>query len=117
MLTSPITVTIDGTAHSLPRINQDNFGSVYRKKGDGFEVQLDIRHSYEKATADGQMERHNVDLKYTTFDPVSFKPTVIQSYTVIRSKRGADPVFVPKVAIGQLAFTTTNAAAITAWES
>lgn len=116
MLTSPITVTIDGTAHSLSRINQDNFGSVHFKKGADYEIRMTIRHSYEKATPEGQMERHNVDLLYTTFDALG-KPQHTQVYSVVRSKRGADPVFVPKIALGQLAFATTNIAAITAWES
>jgi len=68
MLTSPLTVTIDGTAHSLDRINQDNFTSLYRKKAAGLEIDLAIRHSFEGKSGPGQMERHNVDLKYTTFD-------------------------------------------------
>lgn len=116
MLTSPISVTIDGTAHSLSRINQDNFSATYLKQASGLEIQLTIRHSREGKAGPGQMERHNIDLVYTTFDAEGV-PTVRQAYTVMRSPRGTDPVVVVNVAKALSAFVTANAAAVGAWES
>lgn len=116
MLTSPITVTIDGAAHSLSRINNDNFSSNYLKKATGLEIKLNIRHSYEKATAAGQYERHNVDLTYTTFD-VDGKPTTTQSYQVFRALRGQATKLVEDVTKGLNAFSTANVTAIASWES
>ncbi len=116
MLTSPITVTIDGVAHSLPRINNDNFSSVYRKKAPLLEVELTIKNSYESKTAAGQMERHIADLVVTTWNADGVA-TVTQSYQHIRAKRGDDPVTAVNVAKALDAFVTANAAAIVAWES
>lgn len=116
MLTSPITITIDGVAHLLPRINNDNFGSTYLKKATNLEIRLDIRNSYESKTAAGQVERHIADLTHTTWDANGI-PTVTQTYQHIRLKRGADPVVAVNVAKALDAFVTANAAALVAWES
>ncbi len=116
MLTSPITITIDGVAHSLPRINNDNFSSTYLKKAALLEVRLEIRNSYESKTAAGQVERHIADLTVTTWDADGVA-TVTQSYQHIRAKRGADPVTAVNVAKALDAFVTANAAALVAWES
>lgn len=116
MLTSPISITIAGTAHSLSRINQDNFGSTYYKRGSDYEIQLDIRHSREKASVTGQMERHNMDLKWTAFD-VDGKPTTTQSYHVVRPVRGSDGALAIDLEKALNAFSTANAAAIVGWES
>lgn len=116
MLTSPITVTIDGTAHSLSRINQDNFGSTWLKRATNLEVRLQIRHSYEGKEGASQVERHNVDLVMTTWDAEG-NATIQQAYTVVRSPRSADPVMAGKVAIGLNAFVTANATGIATWEN
>lgn len=116
MLNSPITVTIDGTPHSLSRINQDNYGATYLKKGTNLEVRLNIRHSFEKATVNGQIERHNVDLQYTTFD-ADGKPSTTQVYAVLRDKRGGTVKLLEDVTEGLTGFLSANAGAIAAWES
>jgi hypothetical protein len=116
MLTSPISITIAGTAHSLSRINNDNFGSTYLKKAAGLEIRLDIRNANESKSGTGQMERHIMDLQYTTWD-VDGKPTTIQTYTHLRFQRGSDPVIASDVAKGLAASVTANIAAIANWES
>lgn len=116
MLTSPISITIDGVAHSLSRINNDNFSSVYLKKAAGLEFRLTIRHTYEGKDGPGQMERHNVDLVHTTWDAEGV-PTVRQSYHVIRNPRAVDPDGVADDTVGLNAWLTTNVAAICGWES
>lgn len=117
MLTSPTTVTVDGTAHSLSKINQDNYGSVFRKIGTGFQYDLTIRHSTENQKLGApKVDRHNVDLKYTTFD-VDGKPTVYQVYAVLRTPQGADPTIVEKLSVGFTAWLTANDGLIIGWES
>jgi hypothetical protein len=116
MLTSPISITIDGVAHSLSRINQDNFGSVYLKKATNLEFRLTLRHSYEGKDGPGQMERHNIDLVHTVWD-VNGIPTIRQSYHVIRNPRAVDPDGVADDTVGLNAWLTTNVAAICGWES
>lgn len=116
MLSSPISITIDGTNHSLTRINQDNFSSLYQKSVSGLEITCAIRHTREGKVGDAQYERHNVDLKYTTF-AVDGKPTTYQAYTVLRTIRGLDPEIVENVSAGLNGFVNANAAAIVGWES
>lgn len=116
MLTSPVTITIDGVAHSLSKINQDNFGSVFLKKADKLEIRLAIRHSYEKASAAGQYERHNMDLTYTVWD-VDGKPSTTQSYQVLRSLRGNATKLSEDLTKALNVFSTANVSAVASWES
>lgn len=115
MLTSPITITIDGVAKNLPLINSDNFTHLYQLKETGVELSLTIRHAYEGKAGPGQMERHHVDLVRTTWD-VDGVPTVQQSYHVIRVRRGTSVDSVSDDTVGLNAFLTTNIAAILAWQ-
>lgn len=116
MLSSPITVTVDGVARVLPRIRDDNSVTVYRLTGTGFRYDLTIRHTVENAKLGADvMERHNVDFKYTTWDAEG-KPTVYQVYTVVRTKEGADPTIVEKMWVGFNTFCTANDGPIIGWE-
>lgn len=117
MLTSPLVITIDGVAHNLSRINNDNFGSVYLKTGTLLEYRLSIRHSYEGKAGPGQMERHNVDFVHTVWDAVTGAPTVRQVYCVIRTPRGGDAVLTGKDAIGFNSLVSANITALLGWES
>lgn len=116
MLTSPITVTIATVAHSLSRINQDNYGSTYLKKGADFEIRLVLKHSYEKTTATGQMERHQAELTWTSFD-TDGNPLSTQAYHVVRPKRGSDGVLASDLEKALNTFMTSNITAIVGWES
>jgi 3-phenylpropionate/cinnamic acid dioxygenase small subunit len=116
MLTSPTTITIDGVAHQLSRINQDNYSAVYLKKAAGLELRLTIRHSYEGKEGPGQFERHNVDLVHTVWDENGIA-TVRQTYHVIRNPRHVDPDGVADDTVGLNTWLATNIAAICGWES
>lgn len=116
MFASPITITIDGVAHQLSRINQDNYGSVYLKKATNLELRLAIRHSYEGKSGPNQYERHNVDLTKTTWDANGI-PTVTQSYAVYRSPRSVDPDVVADLTTGLNTWASANIVGLTTWES
>lgn len=116
MLTSPITITIDGVAHEMSRINQDNYTSVYLKKWALNELRCTIRHAYEGKVGAAQMERHNIDLLHTVWDAEG-NSSVVQTYTVMRIARGADTSGVVDNVVGLNAFITANAGALVAWES
>lgn len=116
MLSSPVTVTIDGNAHSLSKINQDNYASIFRKKGADYEIELRIAHSYEGKAGTKTNERHIADITYTKFNEDGV-PTVYQSYQHIRNKRGDDGAFAGKVAIGLGNFVESNVTSLMAWES
>lgn len=121
MLTSPITITLAGTAHSLSRVNQDNFSSTYRKAwvtgGDKYELVANIRHSYQGKAGVGQLERHNVELIYRITNGVTKDTIQYTAYSVIATPRIADPVGGSDLVTALNAFVTTNAAVLVAWES
>lgn len=119
MLPSPLTVAIAGTNHSLVRINQDNFGSVYLKKDANSEIRLQVRHSLEKSRpGEPQYERHNVDLSIRTFPTVvGGRETLQQSYVVIRTPRGSTVSQADEVLKGLNALMATHSAAVIGWSS
>lgn len=111
MLTSPQTVTIDGVAHSLVRVNQDNGGSVFRKKVAGLELQLTLRNSTVGKAGPGLQVRHNVELRRTTWD-ANNNPIISTNYIVMQSLDSADPSVSAKDGAGLWAWCTTNKDAI-----
>lgn len=115
-LANPAVITIDGVAHNLEQINQDNYGAVYLKKTATMELKMTVRHSYEGKTSAAQFERHNVDLIQTTWDTEG-NPVVTQSYTVFRTPRNVDPARLSKQVVGFNNFVGTNAVALTTWQS
>lgn len=117
-IATPVTITVNGVAHAMPRINQDNYASQYRKIATGYQYDFAVRHSTESAKAGSpRVDRHNVDLKLTTFDAEGV-PTVYQSYLVLRTPQGADPVIVRDMAVGFEAYLTSAILTqIIGWES
>lgn len=120
MLASPITITIDGTGHSLSKIREDNFQSIFRKKAAGLQIDLNIRHSYEKAGVKGRTERHNVELVYTTYDEDGV-PTSNSAYMVLRVPESVGATPVVNTATGLMAWLAASTYAATtsiaSWES
>lgn len=116
-ISSPITITVNAVDKVLVRVNQDNFGSVYRLKETDTEYQLVIRHSYEGKVGPGQIERHNVDFTMTQFDDTTGNPIVYQSYTIMRNPRNRDPVNTTRVAKALAVWVNTVAADLSAWQN
>lgn len=111
MLASPTTVTIAGTGHVLTKIQENDGRSLYRKKAAGLQIDLSIRHSLEgKATDGNRIERHNVELSYTTWD-VNGVPTNYNSYIVMRIPQalGATPVIDASAGLYAWLTASTNA--------
>nr|UOL48987.1 MAG: putative coat protein [Leviviridae sp.] len=84
-LANPMPLTFNSVAKSLPRINQDNYGSEYYLLEATQSFRLKIRHSTESVQKDGtQFDRHNVELTHTVL-PTSTTPTIVtQTYMVFR---------------------------------
>jgi hypothetical protein len=116
MLTSPVTVTLSGVDHSLSRINQDNFASVYLKKWALNELRLTIRHTYEGKAGVNQNERHNVELKHTKWDAEGNETSLVV-YWVGRLGRSGDPAALAALSSALTSFLGTNITAIASWES
>lgn len=109
MLANTLTITIDGTAHVMVRVNQDNFSSLYRKVDAAFLMEMKIRHSVE-ATSPSQpipVDRHNVFFERTVYAT----PTEVEKYYSVshtmRVRRTSDPSHLEKVDLG---FTTLEGA-------
>lgn len=66
MFANTLTLDVAGVDKTLTRVNQDNFGSVYRHRAaDGSEtIELTIRHQMDNGK-DGKIERHNATIVYT----------------------------------------------------
>jgi len=77
-----LTITVDGNAKVLNRINQDNYGSEYSLLGDTDSWNLKIRHSTDSVDSDGMtMLRHNVYLEHVTY-ATSTTPMYKETFTV-----------------------------------
>lgn len=84
---NPLVITVNGSAKTLLKINQDNFGSEYYLREATQEFRCKIRHSTEaKAVGTGVVHRSNVDVTQTIFSAVPGVPdNVIQVYLVVRN--------------------------------
>jgi hypothetical protein len=91
-IANPLVVTVNSVAKSLPKINQDAYGSEYYKRETTQDFRVKIRHVREKADRNGiVMERHNVELTQTIFSTTPGIPdAVLQTYSVIRNANDAD---------------------------
>lgn len=79
-----ITLTINAVAKVLDRINQDNFGSLYRLRSDTELIVMKIRHSEDNTEGDGiTMERHNVFVEHTVFaTPITARTRCTYTMTI-----------------------------------
>lgn len=97
MFADPTTVTIDGDAHVLVKINQDAYSSEYLLRSTTDEYRLRIRNnSFLDKKRNVMMDRHNVELIQTIFPvaPATLS-TVRKTYFVLENQQGdtlADPV-------------------------
>lgn len=117
-LATPAVVTINAVAQNMPRINQDDYGSHFRKIASGYQYDLKVRHQTESAKAGAvKTDRHNVDLIYTTYDAYGVVTGIYQSYVVLRTPQGADPTIIENMSAGLLAYVTANDGPIIGWEN
>lgn len=110
-ISSPITLTVNAVDKVLPRINQDNFGSVYRLKEADAEYQLTIRHTYEGKAGPGQYERHNADFMLTRFVGDARTPVIYQCYIVMRNPRNQSGVDTTQITKALAVWVNASAAA------
>lgn len=90
MFANTLTLTVDGTAFTLLRVNQDNFGSVYKSVSATEQIVMKIRHSTD--TVKGQhIDRHNVTVEKTVFATLTADEKFFSVTSTIRASRGSDP--------------------------
>lgn len=93
-IANPLVITLGGsggTAKTLPKINQDAYGSEYLLREATQEFRVRIRHSKE-STASGQlpMERHNVEFTQTVYGVSPAPDKIRQTYIVVRNTKTDD---------------------------
>lgn len=107
MLTEPLTITIDGTAISLPRVQEGNFSSEYWGPNQGHK--LNITHSFNGGR---ETDRVRLDVQKNVVDPLDTTKTVpVQSSVQLIINRpaaglGYTDVELQKVTRGLLAWLT-----------
>jgi hypothetical protein len=109
MIGDTITVTYNGVANTLDKINQDNYTSEYLKRTATEELRVRIRHSNESVVAGKPAyERHQVDLTRTVFATSTTVERVYQTYMVIRLQKGSDPDVAELVAAALCGLTNAS---------
>lgn len=117
-IANPLPITFNAVAKSLPRINQDNYGSEYYLLESTQSFRVKIRHTTDAPLKDGtQFDRHNVVLTHTLL-PTSTTPVVVtECYMVLRDlPMGTTPAnlgYVSGALTGLL--TSDNVAALFGW--
>lgn len=118
MIGETLSITYDGTAIVLDRINQDNFGSLYRKRVGSVEYDIAIRHNTSGGAKGTPLnESHNIEFTRTVFDSVNGN-TSVRCYSVLRAPRGHDTAVMEKVfntLVG--ATTSTLVGKLVGWQS
>jgi hypothetical protein len=93
MFANTLTVNVNGADRVLTRVNQDGFSSAYRYRDAALNLDLAIRHSDRPTSGKTgiRTERHNVELKATTFTVVDGVTVSTQSkaYFTVENETGA----------------------------
>ncbi len=99
MFANTLTLTIDGAAKTLNRINQDNYGSEYKMSSGTELITMLIRHSVDKPAGD-VINRHNIYIERVIYaTPTSTEKYFSTTFT-LRERRGSDPADLLKLAQG-----------------
>jgi hypothetical protein len=92
-IANPIVITLGGsggTAKSLPKINQDQYGSEYYLREATQDFRVKVRHTRESANSAGVvLERHNLEITHTVFGTAGAPDDVMQAYVVLRNSKTA----------------------------
>jgi hypothetical protein len=110
MFADPTTITVDGNARALVKINQDQYSSEYLLRSTTDEYRLRIRNnSFLDRKRNVMIDRHNVEFTQTIYPvaPATLS-CVRKAYMVLENQQGdtlADPV---KLAAGLFAWLTAS---------
>lgn len=120
MFGDTLAITIDGSAKTLNKINQDGYAAEYLLKEATGEYRLKITHkTFSDLARAVTTNRHFVDFSYTIY-PVApaTRSTIRHAYVVLEDQTGDDLVTFLKLALGFMAFfTNVNNTKLVNWES
>lgn len=115
---NPSVVTINSVDKSMARINMDNYGSEYLLQSDTEEYRMRIRHSKEKAQADGTVfDRHNVELTHTIYADGDTPAIVAQVYAVVRNDVKTSATDLGYLVSGFATFLAAHVSDLKGWQS
>lgn len=121
MLGDTITLTHNSVARVLSKINQDNYSSEYLLRTSTNEYRLNVRHGQEsvaKNSGVAPFERHNIELRVTTFATTTAPQIEHVVSTVVRTRKGSDPADALLAAKAAVAWMSdANLTKLIAWES
>lgn len=119
MFSEPLTLTINGNAKALTRINQDSFGSEYFLREATGEYRMKIRNTKSTNKSSGAViNRHNVEVTHTLYGVAPAPNVVRRFYTVFEDTMGDTVADLVKFASGVAAFhTDANNTKLLNWES
>lgn len=119
MLGDTITITHNAVSKVLSKINQDNYSSEYLLRSATDEFRIKVRHNNE-SSAKGEVpfERHNIELRVTTFATLVVPQVEHLTSVTIRTRKGSSPTDCLLAAKAQLGFLSdANVTKLIAWES
>jgi hypothetical protein len=116
MFANTLTLTIDGVAKTLTRINQDNFGSSYKFKDGTEQINLQFRNSTEKSGS-VSIDRHNMFVERTIYATPTAQEQYYTASATLRVKSTNDPVLLDKLTAGFITLLTAQKAGLIGGES
>lgn len=118
MFANTLTITIDGVANILTRVNQDNYGSTYVKKTATDSMTLQFRNNTESAKEKlNSVDRHNMFFEHVVYATPTVPEKTYTMSAVMRLTHISDPAYLDKLAAGFITLLSAQKAGLIAWES
>lgn len=119
MFSDTLTVTINGAAKALVRINQDGYSSEYLLREDTGEFSLRLRNtSYVRKGDSVKVDRHNVELIHTIYGAEPGSTITRKAYLVFENDRGDPLADFEDFVTGMIGFVIpANVSKLLNWES
>lgn len=91
---NPLVITFNAVAKTLPRINQDGYGSEYFIEEPTQSFRIRIRHSRStsKTSLAASIQRHNVEFVHTVLGTGGAPDSVRKTYVVIEHDNSGSAV-------------------------
>lgn len=116
MFANTLTVTIDGVAAILVRVNQDNFGSTYRLKDATQETNLRFTNGTDKASPE-PLDRHTMYLERRIYATPTATEKFYSFSSTFRMRGSSDPAVLDKVVTGAITLLSAQKTGMVGGES
>jgi len=119
MFANTLTITIDGTANVLTRVNQDNYGSEYVKKDATQSMILRFRNSSESSSGSSPepVDRHNMFFEHVVYATATTSEKYYTMTATMRLRKTSDPAWLDKLATGFITLLSAQKTGLVGGES